>query len=158
MFSGEHYTSIDAKGRTSFPVKLREAFVEIFGDERFVITKCPVEIGNGQVGRGLSLYPYKEWQSLQEKIEKGGSGLTAAQLNSIRRLILAPGVECTADKQGRMLIPPTLRDYASLEREIVFVGTQRKIEVWNQSSWDEVCRQAEKDFPADTQALAELGL
>jgi transcriptional regulator MraZ len=158
MFSGEQYTSIDAKGRTSMPAKMREVFSEIIADERFVITKCPVDMGNGIMGRGLAVYPYKDWQEMRDKINNGGSGFTAAQLNSIKRLILAPGVDCTADKQGRMLIPPTLRSYASLEREIVFVGTGNKIEIWNQQAWDNVCSQSEQDFPLGTQALAELGL
>ena len=158
MFCGEHYTSIDGKGRTSIPVKMREVFSDVLGDERFVITKCPVDMGNGVVGRGLAVYPNRDWQALRDKINKGGSGLTATQLNSIKRLILAPGVECTADKQGRVLIPPTLRSYAALERDIVFVGTENKIEIWNLQAWDKVCSQAEQDLPADTQAMAELGL
>ena len=158
MFSGEQYTSIDAKGRTSMPAKMREVFSDVFGDERFVITKCPVDMGNGVMGRGLAVYPLKDWQQLRDRISKGGSGLTAAQLNSIKRLILAPGVECTVDRQGRMLIPPTLRSYAALEREIVFVGADNKIEIWNQQAWDKVCDQSEQDFPLGTQALAELGL
>lgn len=158
MFSGEHYNSIDGKGRTSIPAKLRDVFTEKFVDERFVVTKCLVDMGNNDFCRGLSIYPLAEWQSLQERVEKGGNGLTAAQLNSIRRLILAPGVECVADKQGRVLIPPTLRSYAALEKDIVFVGTQRKIELWSLETWDKVCSQAEKDFPSDTAALAELGL
>jgi transcriptional regulator MraZ len=158
MFGGEHYTTIDSKGRTSLPAKLRETAVALFTDERFVITKCPVDMGDGVFGRGLAVYPYREWQALQAKIEQGGSGLTSAQINSIRRLILAPASECIPDKQGRVMIPPNLRGYAALERDIVFVGTQQKIEVWNLDAWDRVCSQAEKDFPVDTAALAELGL
>ena len=158
MFGGEHYTSIDAKGRTSLPAKFREVFNETFGDERFYITKCLVNLGDGTFSHGLSVYPYREWQAMQEKVDNRVSGLSAAQLNSIKRLILAPGVECTADRQGRVLIPPTLRAYGSLEREIVFVGTRKKVEIWNLESWDRVCRQAELDFPDDTAALAELGL
>jgi MraZ protein len=158
MFSGEHYTILDDKGRISIPSRLRDLFSACFGDERFVITKCMVDLGSGEVCRGLTLYPVVEWRQLQEKIERGGNGLTAAQLNSIRRLILAPGVECAPDKQGRVLVPPTLRTYAAVEREVVFVGMQRKIEVWSQEAWDKVCSQAEKDFPADTQAMADLGL
>jgi MraZ protein len=157
MFGGEIYTTIDGKGRTSMPAKFREVFSDTFGDERFYITKCLVNMGDGTVSRGLSVYPYGEWQSLQDKMDNGVSGLTAAQVNSIKRLILAPGVECVADRQGRVLIPPTLRAYASLERDIVFVGTRKKIEIWNQESWDQVCRQAEADFPDDTAALADLG-
>lgn len=158
MFGGEFYTSIDAKGRTSMPARMREVFSEVLGDERFVITKCPVDMGNGVVARGLSIYAFKEWQTLRGKINQGGNGLTAAELNSIKRLILAPAVECSADKQGRVLIPPTLRNYATLERDIVFVGTENKIEIWNQQTWDKVCSQAEQDLPTGTQAMAELGL
>lgn len=158
MFSGEHYNSIDNKGRTSVPAKLRDVFVGTFGDERFVVTKCLVDVGDGNFCRGLTIYPMTEWQALQERVEKGGNGLTAAQLNSIRRLILAPGVECISDKQGRVLIPPTLRTYAALEKDIVFVGIQRKVELWSLEMWDKVCSQAEKDFPGDTAALADLGL
>lgn len=158
MFSGEHLTTIDAKGRTSIPVRMREVLLESFGDERFVLTKCPVDLGSGLVSRGLSLYPLSEWRGLLERLDQKGGGFTGTQLNSIKRLIVAPGVECCADKQGRVLIPPSLRDYADLERDIVFVGMRTKVEVWSQESWQNVCRQAEKDFPADTAALADLGL
>jgi MraZ protein len=158
MFRGEHYNSLDGKGRTSIPARLRTVFAETLADERFVITKClPVNTGAGEVCRGLVIYPFAEFQSLEQKFEKG-SGLSVAALNSIRRHVLAPAVECAADKQGRVLIPPTLRDYAGLEKEIIFVGMQRKIEIWDARTWDKVCVQAEKDIPDDNAALAELGI
>lgn len=158
MFRGEHYNSIDGKGRTSIPARLRTVFAETFGDERFVITKCmPVNTDNGEVCRGLVVYPLTEFQVLEQKFEKG-SGLTVAALNSIRRHVLAPAVECVADKQGRVLVPPTLRAYAGLEKEIIFVGMQRKVEVWDAKTWDKVCVQAEKELPTDNADLAELGI
>lgn len=158
MFRGLFQNTVDAKGRTSMPAKFREVLSETFGDDRFIITNSgPVELGSGLFARGLSIYPYPEWLALEEKVAKG-SGFTFAQLNSINRLILAPGVECSADRQGRMLIPPHLRSAAALERDIVFVGSQKKIEIWSQAEWEKVISQAEKDFPANTQALAELGL
>ncbi|HWI39918.1 MAG TPA: division/cell wall cluster transcriptional repressor MraZ [Verrucomicrobiae bacterium] len=154
MFRGTFATTIDPKGRTSIPARFRETLVETFGDERFFVTKCP---GADDASRGLVLYPYRELLALEEKVAAGGTGLSAAQLNSVRRLVLAPAVECTADGSGRVLIPPPLRSYAGLERDIVFVGVQRKAEIWSSERWDSVCAQAEKDFPADTSALAELG-
>jgi MraZ protein len=158
MFRGEHYNSLDVKGRTSIPARLRTVFSETFVDERFVITKCmPVNTDKGEVCRGLAIYPLSEFQSLEQKFEKG-TGLTVAALNGIRRHVFAPAVECLADKQGRVLIPPTLRDYAGLEKEIIFVGMQRKIEVWDTRIWDKVCSQAEKDIPCDNAILAELGI
>jgi len=158
MFRGIFQNSVDAKGRTSMPARFREVLLERFEIDRFVMTNSgPVDLGAGEFARGLSIYPYPEWLALEEKVAKG-NGFTFAQLNSINRLILAPGVECTADKQGRVLIPPHLRATAALERDIVFVGSQKKIEIWSQAEWTRVTSQAEKDFPANTQALAELGL
>ncbi|HTG80523.1 MAG TPA: division/cell wall cluster transcriptional repressor MraZ [Geobacteraceae bacterium] len=158
MFRGIFQNSVDAKGRTSMPARFREVLLERFETDRFVMTNSgPVDLGADEFARGLSIYPYPEWLALEEKVAKG-NGFTFAQLNSINRLILAPGVECTADKQGRVLIPPHLRATAALERDIVFVGSQKKIEIWSQAEWTRVTSQAEKDFPANTQALAELGL
>ena len=158
MFRGEHYNSLDGKGRTSIPARLRTVFTDTFADERFVITKClPVNTDSGAVCRGLAIYPLKGFHTLEQKFEKG-NGLTVAALSSIRRHVLAPAVECVTDKQGRVLIPPTLRDYAGLEKEIIFVGMQQKIEVWDAETWDKVCTQAEKDIPDDNTILAELGI
>ncbi len=158
MFRGIFQNTIDAKGRTSMPARFRDVFAESFGDERFFLTNSgPVDLGNGVFGRGLSAYPFREWLAFEEKVAQGG-GFTAAQLNSIKRLIVAPAVECAADRQGRVLVPPHLREAATLERDIVFVGSLKKIEIWSQTAWDLVVSQAEKDFPSDTAALADLGL
>jgi MraZ protein len=158
MFRGVFETTIDVKGRTSLPAKFREVLVETFGDERFFVTNSgPVALGDGAFSSGLVIYPHKEWLLFEERL-LSGSGFTSAQRNSIMRMIVAPAVECSADKLGRVLVPPHLRKSASLEREIVFVGALKKAEIWSQAAWDRVLGQAEKDFPVDTQALAELGL
>jgi MraZ protein len=157
MFRGEHYNSLDLKGRTIIPARLRSVFTEIFGDDRFVISKnIPVD-ADGEACRGLAIYPLTEFQALEKKIESG-NGLSVTSLNAVRRLILASAVESTADKQGRVMVPPTLRDWAGLEKDIIFVGMQRKIELWDTKMWDRVCAQAEKDIPVDSTALAELGI
>jgi MraZ protein len=157
MFRGEHYNSLDVKGRTIIPARLRSVFSETYVDERFVITKnIPVNT-NGEFCRGLAIYPLTEFQSLEQKFQKG-NGLSVSELNGIRRLILASAVECVSDKQGRVMIPQALRDYAGLEKDIIFVGMQRKIEVWDTRVWERVCAQAEMDIPVDNAALAELGI
>lgn len=140
------------------PARFREILLETFADERFVITQsAPVDLGAGVYGHGLTVYPYREWLALEERIAVG-TGFTAAQLNAVKRLIIAPGTECIADKQGRVLVPPILRSYAALERDVVFVGSLKKIEIWSQGEWEKVLVQAEKDFPGDSAALAELGI
>ena len=158
MFRGIFQNTVDAKGRTSMPARFREVLSETFKADSFVITNSgPVELASGVFARGLSIYPYPEWLVLEKNVAEG-VGFTFAQLNSIKRLILAPGVDCAADRQGRVLIPPHLRTAATLDRDIVFVGSQKKIEIWSQAEWEKVTAQAEMDFPANTQALAELGL
>ena len=160
MFRGVFETTIDAKGRTSLPAKFREVLAETVGDERFFITNSsPVRLGEGISSSGLVIYPFKEWCAFEEKLQNGiGLGLTSAQLDSIKRWTVAPAVDCTADKLGRVLVPPHLRKSATLEREIVFIGSVNKIEIWSQVEWEKVRAQDIKNFPTDTQALAELGL
>jgi MraZ protein len=160
MFRGIFETTIDSKGRTSLPAKFREVLIEKFNDARFFITKSsPVSLGEGKFTAGLVIYPYKEWNDVEEKLQSGaGLGLTSAQLDSVKRTIVASAVDCTADKLGRVLVPPNLRKHASLEREIVFVGSLKKIEIWSLAEWEKVLDQDMKNFPADTQALAEMGL
>ena len=100
----------------------------------------------------------QEFQELEDRLDRQ-SGFTAAQIKGIRNLIIAPAETCTFDKQGRVLIPPTLRAYAALDKDVVFVGGQNnKVELWTSATWDRVCGQAEKDFPTDSPQLADLGI
>lgn len=160
MFRGKFDTTIDAKGRTSIPAKFREVLVETFGDERFFLTKSsPVRLGEGQVCYGLTIYPYREFLALEERLKNGaGLGLSVEALAAVRRTILVPAVECTADKLGRILVPNDLRKTAQLERELHFVGMQNKVDLYSQSVWAKVCEKDEQNFPVDSAALAELGL
>jgi len=160
MFRGVFETTIDVKGRTGLPAKFREVLVEIFGDERFFVTNSnPVRLAEGVSCSGLAIYPYREWLALEEKLVTGtGLGLSSAELAAVKRRIMAPAVECVADKLGRILIPPHLRKNAALEREIVFAGMLNKAEVWSLAEWEKVRRQDDQNFPVDSQALADLGL
>lgn len=74
------------------------------------------------------------------------------------RTIVSPATECSVDKLGRLLIPPHLRKSAALERDILFVGVMDKIEVWSQAEREKVRIQDMKNFPSDTETVAELGL
>ncbi|MBJ6726659.1 division/cell wall cluster transcriptional repressor MraZ [Geomesophilobacter sediminis] len=160
MFRGKFETTIDAKGRTSLPAKFREVLAETYGDDRFFLTRSnPVRLADGAVSYGLSIYPHKDFLALEEKLKTGtGLGLSSAELAAVKRTILVPAVECTADKLGRVLVPNDLRRGAFLEREILFVGMLNKVEIWSQAEWEKVSRQDEENFPTDSAALAELGL
>lgn len=160
MFRGKFETTIDAKGRTSIPAKFREVLAETFGDERFFLTRSnPVRLHGGEMSYGLSIYPYQEFLNLEQKLKTGtGLGLSSAELAAVKRTILVPAVECTADKLGRLLVPNDLKKSALLEREILFVGMLNKVEIWSQAEWEKVSRQDEQNFPIDSPALADLGL
>ncbi len=159
MFGGENLTTVDSKGRTSIPVRFREILEGNFADSRIVITKSsPVDFGDGSYGRGLSVYPRSEWQELEKKIQENEGGLPLAQLNSLKRLVIGPAQECSADKLGRVLIPPALRAHAALERELYFVGMGRRFDIWSRETYFRVNAQDEKNFPQDSAALAELGI
>lgn len=159
MFTGENLSTIDTKGRTSIPVRFREVLVSTYGDENFVITKAsPVEFDDGTFGRGLSIYPAQEWQELEQRIQANESGLPVAQLNSLKRLVLGPALLCTADKVGRVLIPPALRMHASLERDLYCVGMGKRFDIWARDIYLRVAGQDERNFPQDSDALASLGI
>ena len=155
MFRGVFEATIDAKGRTSLPARLREPLTQTFGDERFFITNSvPVKVSEGEVCSGLLIYPHKEWLLFEERL-LNDTRFTSLQRDNIIRRIVSPALPCTADKLGRVLVPPNLRRSAALERDLVFVGALKKIEIWNLAAWEKVLAQAEQNIPDDT---LDLGL
>jgi MraZ protein len=158
MFRGIFETTIDAKGRTSLPSKFRETLVATHGDDRFFLTNsAPIGLGDGMHSSGLLIFPYKEWFVFEENF-RTIKGFTSEQRKNIMHTIIAPAQECCADKLGRFLIPPTFRRDAALDRDIQFVGTLDRIEIWSISEWNKVRTQNLKNFPSGTEAAAELGL
>lgn len=122
MFMGEYNHTIDAKGRLIIPSRLREAL----GDE-FVVTK-------GLDGC-LFAYPKEEWSVFEEKL--GALPLTNSNARKFSRFFLAGAAIAELDKQGRILIPPVLREFAELEKEVVLVGVSRRVEIWSKERWAE---------------------
>lgn len=154
VFGGENLSSIDAKGRACIPAKFREAMVNSFGDERFVITKAqPIKLGDGPYARGLSVYPISLWSEIKRKTLANEGGYTSLQLDSVKRQFLNPAEECVTDKLGRVLIPPALRNHAKLEREIWFVGMDKRFDIWSRDTYDSVIDQDEKNLPDDLTAI-----
>ena len=120
MFIGEYEHSVDAKGRVIMPVKLREDI-----GEKFIITK-------GLDGC-LFAYSITEWTNFEEKLKT--LPLTNKNARDFVRFFLSGAVECEIDKQGRFLIPGNLREYATLEKEIIIIGVGTRIEIWNKEEW-----------------------
>lgn len=111
--------NMDIKGRMNFPTKLRE----LLGDE-FIITK-------GLDGC-LFVYSKEGFEELAEKIRK----VPLSKGRELQRFFMAGACEVEADKQGRILIPQQLRDYANLDKDVVVIGASTRAEIWDKEKWD----------------------
>ena len=114
MFMGEYNHTIDAKGRLIIPSRFRE----LLGEE-FVLTR-------GLDGC-LSIYPMDEWVAFEEKLR--ALPLTNKDARTFSRFFVAGATTCQLDKQGRILVPQTLRQFAGLDKDVVLTGNLNRIEV-----------------------------
>lgn len=140
MFKGEYSHSVDAKGRIIMPAKFRE----ILGD-MFVVTK-------GLDGC-LFVYPNKEWENIENKFRE--IPLTTKDARKFSRFFFAGAADCEVDKQGRVLIPSVLREFAGLNKEVVLVGVLNRIEIWSKERWLE---NEYDDMDEIAEHMAALGL
>ncbi|MBI5235329.1 MAG: division/cell wall cluster transcriptional repressor MraZ [Deltaproteobacteria bacterium] len=124
MFRGRFEHSIDSKGRLSIPSRFRETLAERY-DARLVVTAYD---------NLLLAYPFAEWQRLEDKVRELAE--FKKDTRSFLRFFYSSAVDCAIDKLGRVLIPPTLREYARLEKDVVLIGTLRNIEIWNKADWE----------------------
>ena len=127
MFRGLSAGQIDSKGRITIPANYRTLMVE---EARGSVV---VTIDTEQ--RCLLLYPFPQWQVIEEKLESLPSFQPAAR--RIQRLLLGHATELELDRQGRILLPPLLRDYADLDKSVILVGQGKKIEIWNEAAWED---------------------
>ncbi len=147
MFRGRYYHNIDAKGRTSLPSRFREALLGA-GETHLVITNFYDEC--------LVAYPLVGWEELEQKI--GELSMMREEVVAFQRFFISGATECTIDKLGRILIPPLLREYARLDREIVFVGLVKKFEIWDKQRWEEKFQAAAELAREKRHILFELGV
>ena len=116
---------MDAKGRMAIPTKIRESLAS-FCDGRIVVTAHTEE-------RCLLVYPESQWQEILPKIESLPSFNKMAR--RAQRLLIGYATPLEMDGNGRILVPPTLREYASLEKKLMLVGQGKKFELWSENSW-----------------------
>lgn len=134
MLIGEYRHSLDAKGRVNFPAKLREDLGESFVLSKGMGVKC------------LYAYSQQEWQRLTEKL----NALPVSKAAALQRYLFAGATEAQPDKQGRILIPQNLRDYAGLQKDLVIVGASNRAEIWDQERWNRMCEEVTSDMIAQT--------
>jgi MraZ protein len=138
---GEYQHTLDDKGRMIVPVKFREEL----GDS-FVITRG--------LDKCLFVYPMSEWEILEGKLKS--LPLTRADARSFVRFFFSGASECSLDKQGRILIPGPLREYAGLERDCVVIGVSNRVEIWAQATWNEYSASAAESFAEIAENLVDL--
>ncbi|KXL53349.1 protein MraZ [Anaerotignum neopropionicum] len=122
MFLGEFQHSIDSKGRLIVPAKFREDL-----GENFVVTKG--------LDNCLFAYPKSEWAIFEEKLKQ--LPLTNSGARKFVRFFFAGAIECDIDNQGRINLPANLREYAGLRKDVVSIGVNNRVEIWNKDSWSE---------------------
>jgi MraZ protein len=150
VFLGSYENKLDGKGRVSLPARFREV-LSTLGDSRLVLTT-----NVDPEGQCLVAYPYNEWQAFHERIASLPQFDEAVIL--LRRLHIAGATECTPDRQGRILIPPVLREYAGLKRTVLFAGLGSNIEIWDRDRWEDERSRAKAGLVQINETLARLGL
>ena len=141
MFMSEYNHTIDAKGRLIIPSKFRE----ILGDE-FVVSK-------GMDGC-LYVYANEDWDAFEQKLTS--LPLTNKNARQFARFFLAGAASVELDKQGRILVPGNLREFAKLDKDVVLVGVGSRIEIWSKEQYDNISDDVDMD--SITQAMEEMGL
>lgn len=121
LFYGEYQHTVDPKGRAIIPSKFRDGL-----GEKFIITKG--------LDNCLFAYSADEWANLETKLKT--LPFTDKDVRAFVRFFFAGAAECEADKQGRILIPQNLRDYAGLEKDIYVIGVSTRVEIWDKSKWE----------------------
>lgn len=136
---GTYQHNIDSKGRVIMPAKFREELGDVFYITRG-LDNC------------LSVLSKSDWDSLGEKLR----GLPSSQTKDIQRFLFSGAAELEPDKQGRVLIPQPLRDYAGLTKDVVIIGTGLKAEIWDLDRWNEYNNKVTEDNMFDL--MSSLGI
>ena len=141
MFMSQYNHTVDTKGRLIVPSKFREQL----GDE-FVVTK-------GMDGC-LFVYANDDWNAFEQKLTS--LPLINKEARKFARFFLAGAASVEVDKQGRILLPTNLRQFAGLEKDVVLVGVGSRIEIWSRENWENMDADSDMDDIAAT--MESLGL
>lgn len=145
MFYGEYLHSIDRKGRLILPSKFREVAKANF-IEKFYITRG--------LDKCLFMFSEEEWRSQEQKFRT--IPFTKQQARTFNRLYFSGASEVIADKQGRILIPLYLKDFAQIKRDIVIVGVSNRIEIWSKDLWEKFYGDYRQSFEDIAEKLMDI--
>lgn len=128
LFIGGSTVNLDAKGRLAFPTRYRDELMERC-EGKVVLTV--------DENRCLSLYPQGDWEEFQRSLVRMPN--QDARVRTLQRVLLGHATPLELDKNGRVLIPPRLREFAGLDKRVVLTGLGYKFEIWNEEAWQKLC-------------------
>ena len=125
MFRGQSTISVDAKGRLAVPTRVRELLSTLPSPD-LVITLNPWDLA-------LWLYPLAEWLLIETKL--GGLSDFDRQSRRTKQIMHGYATDCACDGQGRVLLPPQLREIAGIDKQVTLLGQGNKLEIWDTATW-----------------------
>jgi MraZ protein len=143
MFIGEYQHTLDPKNRVIMPSKFREKL----GDS-FVMTKG--------LDNCLFIYSSKEWSIVEDKLKS--LPMTNKDARAFVRFFFAGASECELDKQGRIVMPNNLKDYAKIDKDLVIIGVSTRIEIWSREEWNKFNSDANISYEDVAEKMSQLGI
>jgi len=135
MFYGEYEHSLDEKGRLIIPSRVRDVMKQE-GVTSFIITRGLDEC--------LFLFSARQWRSHEERL--ASLPLERSNARRFTRMFFSGAAECSLDKQGRIFIPPNLREHAHIEKDVVIIGVQSRLEIWDRASWEGFSKESKDSY------------
>lgn len=148
MFRGSSFHNLDPKGRLIIPARFRDVLRQSSVDGLMI----------SAMDGALTCYTIEEWRKIEQRILN--LAVKSEHMRRFRRIFIGGAHECLLDKQGRILIPPSLRQHAGLKKEVVLVGVLDHFEVWAKESWAREDKKLQTDLKNEAlrNEVAELGL
>lgn len=143
MLLGEYQHSIDDKGRLILPAKFRSEFAD-----GVVVTKG--------FERCLFVYPKTYWLGIAEKLRS--LQMLNKDVRQLTRFFFGGACETQLDRNGRLMLPPQLRDHAEIKKEVVFLGVYTHVEIWDKDKWQEYESEAERSYEEVAEKLHDINL
>lgn len=143
MLVGQYNHNVDDKGRLSVPAKFREEL-----GMSFIVTKG--------LDNCLFAYSKEEWAKFEEKLKS--LPLTNPNARNFIRFFFAGATECEIDKQGRINLPQSLREYAGLTKEVSVIGVLTRVEIWDKEKWNNYTSPENMDVDEIANQMSNLGI
>ena len=143
MFMGEYQHTLDNKGRLILPAKIREGLGDTF-------------IATIGLDECIFVFTREGWSVFEAKLRELPLGKPEAR--AFVRRIFSGAAELEADKQGRVLLPPNLRDHAKLEKDVVVMGVSSRVEIWSKEKWQQYSERMEPIVEQLSEHLIDFGI